>query len=1013
MSSLDNLRKSARRWLKALRAGDADARARLLRAYPDASAQPTLRDVQHALARERGAKDWPTLVVGLASHAPAEAMTAFLAAAARGDAASVAACLDAAPDLIDRRGALTGHTGLRTALHFGIAHDAVVRTLLERGADPNIRDDGDRAYPLHFAAERGNMPVVQLLVEHGADPVGAGTTHELDVLGWAVCFDYAFHLDVARYLLAHGAHLSWFTAAAMGEVSALRDLARGGTDVNARMDQTNLHRTALHLAVAKKQPAALAAIIDAGANLNLEDAAGLTPLDTAALRGDETMSAQLVEAGAALTLPAAIILGRRDDVERLLRADPGLHGGAGERRWADLIVQAAQRAPARAVETLLRAATRYRGGLSVVNMTAAAENAVDGAAGYTSLHAAAFHGNDEVVAVLLQAGANPRARDRRYCATPASWARYAKRPATENLILESDIDLFDAIDADRPDLVRRILDRDPAALDRPFGAYAVCPAQDDQRWPTDDATPLAWATARGRTEVIRALRERGAGARTTDATERDTRVATFLQFACWDEHVHGKGDHRMYDRAAQRTLAADPSIAHDSLYTAIVCGELDDVRRILDRQPARARERGGPRGWTPILYAAYTRFTHPQTIDREVQIVRLLLDRGADPNDFYMAGDARYSVLVGAAGEGEQDSPRQPYAAALFDLLLERGAEPFDVQVLYNTHFSGDMLWWLELVFARTAGTAREAAWRDPAWAMFDMGGYGSGARFLLETAVKKRDRALAAWLLAHGADPNQPAARDPRFPKRSLYELALMEEEPEMAELLAQYGAVRSSPVLDDRDAFVDACFRLDRDAVGVALRAHPEYRETSDAAFRAARRDRPDVLALLREVGFSLDVDGPSGKRPLHEAAAANALRAAAYLVAAGVAVDPRDAVYGGPPIGWAAHGDRQEMVAFLSRHSRAIFTLCFQGCVDRVREILAEDPGLARSIGREGETPLWWLPDDETRAMAIVDLLIGAGADPAATNRSGRTAADWARRRGMQAIADRLDAAARRQA
>jgi hypothetical protein len=57
-----------------------------------------------------------------------------------------------------------------------------------------------------------------------------------------------------------------------------------------------------------------------------------------------------------------------------------------------------------------------------------------------------------------------------------------------------------------------------------------------------------------------------------------------------------------------------------------------------------------------------------------------------------MAGDAPYTVLVGAAGEGEQDSPRQPYSAQLFELLLDRGAEPFAIQVLYNTHFSGDVL---------------------------------------------------------------------------------------------------------------------------------------------------------------------------------------------------------------------------------------------------------------------------------------------------------------------------------
>ena len=58
MSTLENLRKSARRWLKALRADDADAHARLKRADPNAPSNPTLRDVQHALAREHGHKSW-------------------------------------------------------------------------------------------------------------------------------------------------------------------------------------------------------------------------------------------------------------------------------------------------------------------------------------------------------------------------------------------------------------------------------------------------------------------------------------------------------------------------------------------------------------------------------------------------------------------------------------------------------------------------------------------------------------------------------------------------------------------------------------------------------------------------------------------------------------------------------------------------------------------------------------------------------------------------------------------
>src|SRR5439155_9409906 len=59
-TSLDNLKKEAKRWLKALREGDAEARTRLERAYP-APARPVLRDMQHALAREHGYESWIAL----------------------------------------------------------------------------------------------------------------------------------------------------------------------------------------------------------------------------------------------------------------------------------------------------------------------------------------------------------------------------------------------------------------------------------------------------------------------------------------------------------------------------------------------------------------------------------------------------------------------------------------------------------------------------------------------------------------------------------------------------------------------------------------------------------------------------------------------------------------------------------------------------------------------------------------------------------------------------------------
>jgi len=59
-------------------------------------------------------------------------------------------------------------------LHAAVAHRhpevalAVVKMLLERGAEANIRQQGEWT-PLHEAAARGHQEMVQLLLSHGAD----------------------------------------------------------------------------------------------------------------------------------------------------------------------------------------------------------------------------------------------------------------------------------------------------------------------------------------------------------------------------------------------------------------------------------------------------------------------------------------------------------------------------------------------------------------------------------------------------------------------------------------------------------------------------------------------------------------------------------------------------------------------------------------------------------------------------------------------------------------------------
>src|SRR5688572_24198457 len=63
-----------------------------------------------------------------------------------------------------------GWTGLHTAAQQG--HVGVVRVLLEHGADPNAREEGDNTSPLHWAAARGDIEIVRALLDAGSDAHG-------------------------------------------------------------------------------------------------------------------------------------------------------------------------------------------------------------------------------------------------------------------------------------------------------------------------------------------------------------------------------------------------------------------------------------------------------------------------------------------------------------------------------------------------------------------------------------------------------------------------------------------------------------------------------------------------------------------------------------------------------------------------------------------------------------------------------------------------------------------------
>ena len=493
------------------------------------------------------------------------------------------------------------------------------------------------------------------------------------------------------------------------------------------------------------------------------------------------------------------------------------------------------------------------------------------------------------------------------------------------------------------------------------------------------------------------------------------RVAWFIHNACPDHHVRGAPDRLSAWHTAGRLLRRHPELARDSLYTAVTCGDLAEVARLLARDPGLANAKGGPKGWEPILYLAFARLPQPAASDQAVAIATLLLDAGADPNAWFPAGDSRYTPFTGVIAQGEEDGPSHPRARELTELLLSRGAEPYDVQVLYDTHFHGPPIWLLELIHAHALRRGRAADWADPDWPMLDMGGYGTGARYLLENAIKKGDVALVEWLLSHGANPNAAPARDPRWSMRSLYEEAVHRGATEIAELLARHGAMRTEIVRSAEDAFADACFRLDRAAAERMVAEHPEWRRSPRVMRMAAHRDRADVVALLLDLGVSPDVPDPSDgqQRPLHVAASAEALQVMELLIARGAEIDAKETNWGASPIGIASWGRRMRSLERLSQVSRNAWVLAREGYVERLREVLAEDPSRARATYGDGESLLTGLPDDEATAAEITRLLLAHGADPSLRNRKSETAADRAERRGLAEAAALMRAHLRRTA
>lgn len=296
------------------------------------------------------------------------------------------------------------------------------------------------------------------------------------------------------------------------------------------------------------------------------------------------------------------------------------------------------------------------------------------------------------------------------------------------------------------------------------------------------------------------------------------------------------GTQRAQPAVAARMLAEQPELAREDLLIACATGDAARLRQAIAQDPAWLHRPGGALALPPLFAVAHSSLWQlPDYRTRLLACAQLLLDAGADANQSVgnrwppasLAAPSpteRLSTLYGAAG--------QNHDAGLTQLLLAAGADPNDGESLYHALESVDCTRLLLQAGARVTGSnalyrvldldalpqlrlllAHGADPNEPAPGLPT----AQWGRPLLWAIRRRRSAAHVAALLEAGADPR---ARTPDG--TDAVTLALRYGLPEVAALLADAGVPAPAAPLE---RFLAACARGD-EAEAQRLQAdHPDW--------------------------------------------------------------------------------------------------------------------------------------------------------------------------------------------
>jgi ankyrin repeat protein len=275
----------------------------------------------------------------------------------------------------------------------------------------------------------------------------------------------------------------------------------------------------------------------------------------------------------------------------------------------------------------------------------------------------------------------------------------------------------------------------------------------------------------------------------SEVAARANPIAAFIEAAIW----HGTLE------AAEAILAAHPEIARNSIHVAAILGDDAAVRQFISTDPRNVTKKEAPYDGDALVYLCLSKYLRLDKT-RSAAFVRAamaLLDTGADPNTGFTAKDEYgdfETALYGAAAVAQH--------AELTRLLLERGADPNEVETPYHVPESYDNAALKVLVESGKLNA--------------------DSLTMMLLRKADIHDYDGVKYLLEHGADPN----RMTRWHYTALHQAVRRDNRIELIDLMLDHGA---DPTVKNG---VDG-------KSGIAM---------------AARRGRSDVLWTFARRGFPM---------------------------------------------------------------------------------------------------------------------------------------------------------------